>query len=120
MNDSGNGGLRRLISALAYSWAGLKSAFRHEEAFRQEVALVVVLAPVGLWLGQTGTQRALLLGALLLVPIVELLNSSIEAAVDRIGDERHPLAGRAKDMGSAAVLFALLNAGAVWALVLLT
>ena len=118
MSDSGSRGLQRLIRALGFSWAGLKAAFRHEAAFREEVALSIVLVPLALWLGHTGLERAVLLAVWLLVPIVELLNSGIEAVVDRISDEHHPLAVRAKDLGSAAVLIALINAGAVWALVL--
>ncbi|MGA7799829.1 MAG: diacylglycerol kinase [Gammaproteobacteria bacterium] len=118
MSDSGSRGLQRLIRALGFSWAGLKAAFRHEAAFREEVALSVLLIPLALWLGHGGLERAVLLAAWLLVPIVELLNSGVEAVVDRISDEHHPLAGRAKDLGSAAVLIALINAGAVWALVL--
>ena len=115
----GNTGLRRLWNACGFSWAGLCAALRHEAAFRQEMALTLVLVPLALWLGQSGLERALLVAVWLLVPVVELLNTAVEAAVDRIGEERHPLAGRAKDLGSAAVLIAILNAAAVWLLVLL-
>lgn len=118
MSMKGARGLTRIWRATIYSWQGLKAVFRHEAAFRQEVLLTAVLAPLGLWLGQTGTERALLLGALLLVLIVELLNSGIEAAIDRFGGEMHELSGRAKDAGSAAVFFALLNVVVVWTLVL--
>ena len=112
-------GLRRILLATRYSLEGLLAAFRGEAAFRQELALAVVLVPLGVWLGDNGAQRALLAGAVLLVLIVELLNSALEAAVDRISDERHPLAKRAKDLGSAAVMISLATAAAVWLLVLL-
>ena len=111
-------GWRRLVNATGYSWAGLKAAWRNEEAFRQEALLCAALAPLALWLGDGAVERALLLGSLLLIVIVELLNTGIEAAIDRIGPERHELSGRAKDIGSAAVFVALLNAGVVWLLVL--
>jgi len=103
--------------AMVYSMKGLAAALRHESAFRQEAILFVVLLPVALWLGQGVLQYTLLIGSLLLVLIVELLNSAIEAVVDRIGDERHELAGRAKDMGSAAVFIALANVVLIWALI---
>jgi diacylglycerol kinase (ATP) len=110
--------LRRIARAAGYSAAGLKAAVRGETAFRQELALCVVLAPLGLWLGRDGVERALLLGSLLLVLAVELLNSAIEAAINRIGAERNELSGLAKDLGSAAVFVALLIVLTVWALVL--
>jgi diacylglycerol kinase (ATP) len=110
-------GFRHLGRAFGYSVAGFRSAVRHEAAFRQEVVLVLVLAPIGLWLGQTGVERALLLGSLLLVLIVELSNSAVEAVVDRVGEEYHPLSGRAKDLGSAAVFLAITLAVVVWLLV---
>jgi len=115
----GKTGLRRILNATRYSLEGLAAAARHEDAFRQELMLVVVFAPLGLWLGNTGVERALLVGCLLIVLIVELLNSAIEAAVDRASLDRHPLAKRAKDLGSAAVMLSLLLAGATWLLVLL-
>lgn len=115
----GKTGLRRVLNAAAYSWAGLAAAFRHEDAFRQEVFLALLLIPLALVLGETGMARALMIGAVLLVLIVELLNSAIEAAVDRISLEHHLLIKRAKDMGSAAVMIALVNLAAVWALLLL-
>ena len=115
----GKTGLRRVLNAAVYSWAGLAAAFRHEDAFRQEVFLALLLIPLALVLGETGMARALMIGAVLLVLIVELLNSAIEAAVDRISLEHHLLIKRAKDMGSAAVMIALVNLAAVWALVLL-
>ena len=111
-------GWRRLVNATGYSWAGLKAAWHNEEAFRQEGLLCLALTPLALWLGHTATERALLLGSLLLIVIVELLNSGIEAVVDRIGPERHELSGRAKDIGSAAVFMAWLNAAVVWGLIL--
>lgn len=113
-------GVRRLVNAFRYSMAGFRACFVHEEAFRQELLALVLLIPAGLWLGENGVERALLLGSLLLVPLVELLNSAIEAVVDRFGDEIHPLSGRAKDIGSAAVLLSILLAAVVWGLVLLS
>ena len=112
-------GFVRIWRATRYSWQGLRAALRHEAAFRQELALALILAPAGLWLGSNGLERALLLGALLLVLITELVNSAIEAEVDRHGTEAHELAGRAKDLGSAAVFIALLNVPLIWGLVLL-
>ena len=110
-------GWRRLVNATGYSWAGLRAAWRNEEAFRQEGLLCALLVPVALWLGDSPVERALLIGSLLLIVIVELLNTGIEAAIDRIGPERHELSGRAKDIGSAAVFMALLNAAVVWCLI---
>lgn len=119
MQAKQNTGLIRLIRACGHSWSGLRLAFRHEAAFRQELALVVPLAIVALWLDVTGVERVLLLGSLLLVLIVELLNSALEAVVDRIGSEYHALSGQAKDVASAAVLLSLLLAAATWLLILL-
>jgi len=116
----GKTGLRRVINATRYSLEGFAAAARHEDAFRMEVLLFMVLAPVALWLGSTGVERALLVGCLLLVLIVELLNSAVEAAVDRISFENHRLAKRAKDIGSAAVMLSLVNAAVVWLLILLS
>jgi len=113
------GGLKRLLNAMQWSLAGLKKGFASEAAFRQEVLLAVLLIPLGLWLGENGTEKSLLAGSVLLVLIVEMLNSAIEAAVDRVGTEHHPLAGQAKDMGSAAVFLSLLLAGLTWLLLLL-
>ena len=118
MTDEPARGLRRLRQASRYSWQGLRAAYAHEEAFRQEVWLCLVLLPLGLWLGDDGVERVLLAGSLLLVLMVELLNTAVENAIDRIGSERHELSGRAKDVGSAAVLVALANAVLVWLLVL--
>ena len=107
------------MHATSYSWLGLKAAFRKEAAFRQELLGLAILGPLGMWLGRTGVEKALLLGSLLLVLIIELLNSALEAVVDRFGDEWHQLSGRAKDMGSAAVFVGLINVLVVWSLVLL-
>ncbi len=115
----GKTGLRRIWNALFYSIDGFRAAWRHEDAFRQEVLLAIVLMPLALVLGQSGLERALLIASLVLVLIVELLNSAVEATVDRVSLENHHLAKRAKDIGSAAVLISLLNVPLVWALVLL-
>lgn len=115
----GETGLRRVMSAARNSLAGLAEAIRCEDAFRQELVLSTVLVPLAFWIGESGLERALLVGSLLLVLIVELVNSAIEATVDRISFENHRLAKRAKDIGSAAVLLALLNAACVWALVVI-
>jgi diacylglycerol kinase (ATP) len=112
-------GWQRLWAATGYSIQGLKATWIHEAAFRQEVVLALVLAPLACWLGTTMIQRALLIFSLFLVLIVELLNSAIEATVDRIGSEYHELAGRAKNMGSAAVLVTLIASAGVWVLVAL-
>ncbi len=117
----GKTGLRRLLNAFGYSLSGFSSAFRHEDAFRQEVMFAIVLIPLALWLpvpGTGGLGRALMIASVLLVLIVELLNSAIEATVDRISLENHRLAKRAKDIGSAAVFVSLVNVVVVWALVL--
>jgi len=114
----GKTGIRRILNAAGYSWAGLCAAYKHESAFRQELWLTVLLVPLALYLDKTGIERALMIGALLLVLVVELLNSAIEASVDRISLEHHLLIKRAKDMGSAAVMLALINAAAVWLLLL--
>lgn len=119
MNREKSRGFARLFQACAASRKGLVGAFREEAAFRQELVFAVIAVPLGLWLGRSGVERALLVAPVLLVLIVELLNSAIEAAVDRVGPERHELAGLAKDIGSAAVLLALLLCAVVWALVLL-
>jgi diacylglycerol kinase (ATP) len=112
------GGLRRIWNAGLYSIAGIRAAWKNEAAFRQELVLCVLLLPAALWIGNSAVQRGLLIGTCLLVLVVELLNSAIEAVVDRIGDDIHKLSGRAKDMGSAAVLAALLMAVICWALVI--
>jgi diacylglycerol kinase (ATP) len=115
----GRTGLARLRNALGYSLQGLRAAFVHEDAFRQEVLLAAILAPAALVLPASGLGRALMIGSVLLVLIVELLNSAVEAAVDRISFEDHRLAKRAKDIGSAAVFVSLINVAVVWLLVLL-
>ncbi len=111
-------GLQRIFHAFGYSLAGFRACFEHEEAFRQELFVLIPLLPLGLWLGNDGAERALLLGSLLIVPIVELLNSAIEALVDRVGTERHELSGRAKDVASAAVFLSIVFAMLVWGLIL--
>jgi diacylglycerol kinase (ATP) len=115
---SGNKGLTRIIKAAGYSWQGMKAAYQHEEAFRQELLLTLVLLPIGFYLGDSGVEKALLIGSVLLLPLVEILNSALEAVVDRFGEELHELSGRAKDMGSAAVFLAIVNLVTVWVLVL--
>jgi diacylglycerol kinase (ATP) len=115
----GETGLRRVISATRNSWAGLREAVRCEDAFRQELVLAAVLIPLAFVLGETGVERALLAGSVMLVLVVELLNSAVEATVDRISFENHRLAKRAKDIGSAAVLLTLCTTALVWALVII-
>jgi len=110
-------GLPRLRAAFGYSMAGFVAAWRGEEAFRQEVLLAIVLFPLAFWLGQGPLERLVLVGSWLVVMIVEILNSAIEATVDRISEEHHPLAGRAKDLASAAVFLALVLAFLSWATV---
>ncbi len=111
--------MNRLLKATIYSLMGLKAAWVSETAFRQEVVLVVILAPVGIWLGQTGSGRALLVGCLFLVLVAELLNSGLEAVVDRISDDIHPLSKKAKDVGSAAVFVSLAAVVVTWVLILI-
>jgi len=110
-------GWRRVVNATHYSWLGLRYAWREESAFRQELTLALLMAPLALWLGGSAVQRALLIGCLFVVVITELLNSALEAVVDRVGSERHPLSGVAKDLGSAAVFVALCNVIAVWGII---
>jgi diacylglycerol kinase (ATP) len=119
MNRGKPRGFTRLWRAFDSSWKGLRGAWREEAAFRQELVFALLAVPLGLWLGHSGVERALLVAPVLLVLVVELLNSAIEATVDRIGFERHELAGLAKDIGSAAVLLAFLVLAVVWSLVLL-
>ena len=111
-------GLVRLLNACGNTYRGLVGAWREEAAFRQECALAVVLVPLGSWLADNGVERALLVGPVIFVLVVELLNSAIEAAIDRIGEERHTLSGLAKDMGSAAVFGSFLLLAFSWAMVL--
>ena len=112
-------GWRRIVGAFGFSLQGFKACYELEEAFRQEVWALVVLLPLGLWLGGSPIERAMLAGSLLMVPIVELLNSAIEANVDRVGLERHELSGRAKDIASAAVFLSIAFAAMIWGLVLI-
>jgi diacylglycerol kinase (ATP) len=114
----GKTGLSRLINAFGYSLEGFKAAFKYEDAFRQEVFLAIVLLPLALYLEHEALHRALMIGSLFLVLIVELLNSAVEAVVDRVSIERHALAKRAKDIGSAAVFVALTNVVVTWGLIL--
>ena len=114
----GKTGIARIIDAGGYSWLGLKAAFQHEAAFRQELFLTIILLPAAIWLGESSLESALMIACLLIVLIAEIINSAIEAVVDRFGSEQHELAGRAKDMGSAAVFLALANVAIVWGLVL--
>ncbi len=118
MAFSGNRGFARLVNATRYSWQGLCAAYRHEEAFRQETWLCAVMVPLGIYLGEGGVEKALLVVSVMLLPLVEILNSAIEAVVDRVGEERHELAGRAKDMGSAAVALAIVLMIVTWGFVL--
>jgi diacylglycerol kinase (ATP) len=118
INKPPHRGLSHVVNALNYSMQGIKAAFAYEEAFRLELIACIAMAPLGVWLGQTGIERALLLGSLLLVLIVELLNSAIETVVDRVSVEHHTLSGRAKDIGSAAVFMSLLNVVVVWGFVI--
>ena len=115
----GKTGIPRLINAFGYSIEGFKAAFKHEDAFRQEVFLAIVLIPLAVYLGKSPVEQALMIASVLLVLIVELLNSAIEAAVDHTSTEHHALAKQAKDIGSAAVFFALVIVVVVWALILL-
>lgn len=115
----GKQGLTRLINALGYSKDGLCAAWQNEAAFREEVLLAAVAFPLAFYLGHTGIERALLAGSIIVILIVEILNSAVEAVVDKASPEKHELAKRAKDMGSAAVLLSLLNAAVIWACVLI-
>ncbi len=114
MGKPGNTGFIRIIRATRYSLQGFSHAWTHEAAFRQEIALTLILLPVGVWLGRSAVERTILIACCLLVLIVELLNSAIEAAIDRHGLDHHELSGRAKDLGSAAVMLSLLLAASIW------
>jgi len=114
----GKTGIKRLANAFTYYVAGTLAAFKHEDAFRQEVILSTILIPLAIYLGQTAIEQTLMISSVLLVIIVELLNSSVEATVDRISVKRHKLSKRAKDIGSAAVFFSLVNAAVIWFLIL--
>ena len=114
----GKTGIKRLINAIGYSFSGFKAAFQNEDAFRQEIFLTIVLVPLAFYIANNSLEIVLLLFSSLLVPIVELLNSAIEATVDRISLEQHKLAKRAKDIGSAAVFLSLVNLFAVWLIII--
>lgn len=118
MAKPGATGLTRVINAYGYSMKGLRAAFINESAFRQESTLALVLTPLAIWLGTNAIEYILLISSVLLVLVVELLNSAIEAVVDRIGDEHHDLSGRAKDIGSAAVFISLCIVALVWGLII--
>ncbi|MCZ6803646.1 MAG: diacylglycerol kinase [Proteobacteria bacterium] len=119
MSSQGTTGLERLFKAFGFSMQGLSAAFKNEAAFRQEIYLSIILIPMGFYLGKTGIEKTLLVSVILLVLIIELINSGMEAIVDRFGDEQHELSGRAKDVASAAVLIALVNVLLVWGCVLI-
>ena len=119
MAGSGNTGLTRWKKAFEFTCLGLKATYKHEEAFRQEVFVLIIAIPLALWLGDTSIEIVLMIGSILLLLIVELLNSAIEAAIDRFGGEIHELSGRAKDMGSAAVFVTMLNAIMVWLILII-
>ena len=118
MANQNEKGVKRIINACYFSAAGFKAVWTHEEAFRQEVLLFAVTTPLAIWLGQTPIEKLLLIGSIVLVLLVELLNSAIEAIVDRVGLERHELSGRAKDIGSAAVMLSLVWAAVTWTYIL--
>lgn len=118
MGNSRTTGIKRLINAMINTIKGMRAAWRGEEAFRQEVILSVIMIPAGFFLGRDAVERALLVGSCLFVLTVELLNTAVEATIDRIGDERHPLSAQAKDCGSAAVFCSLSLTVLVWSLVL--
>ena len=118
MDKKSGAGFSRIRNAFGWSMSGLAATFKHEKAFQQELGLCLILAPLALWLGKTGPEKALLIASLFLVLITEIVNSAIEAVVDRFGGEHHTLSGRAKDMGSAAVFLSLTNVVVVWVLVL--
>ncbi len=117
MARAGNTGIRRIVNATFFSLAGLRTAWKNEAAFRQECLLCIVLVPSAFWLGQNAVERSLLIGACLLVLIVELLNTAVEFVVDRVGMDHHLLSGQAKDLGSAAVFVSLLLTAIVWGFV---
>jgi diacylglycerol kinase (ATP) len=114
MAKTGATGFTRIINAAGYSWAGLKAAYTNEAAFRQELWLVIALSPIAVIFGPSYADKAVLLASLIFILLIEILNSALEAVVDRFGDEIHPLSGRAKDMGSAAVLLAFFITGLIW------
>jgi len=115
----GKSGIRRLINATRYSWQGYKAAWKTEEAFRQEAILAMIMIPVAVFLPVELVEKLLMISTVVLVVIVEIINSAIEAAIDRFGNEIHPLSGKAKDLGSGAVLLALFLCGGVWLSILI-
>jgi len=117
LGNSKDRGIRRLINAFYYTLAGFKAAWIHEEAFRQEIIMAALIIPLGIWLGDSGTQKAILIGMYLIIPLTELLNTAIEVTVDRIGQKRHVLSERAKDIGSAAVFLSICIALIVWIII---
>lgn len=117
MANPHNTGIRRVVNAVRFSIAGLRAAWANEAAFRQECVAALVLVPLGVWLGQSAVERSLLIGSCLLVIVVELLNSGIETTVDRVSTEQHHLAGRAKDLGSAAVFVSIGMVFLIWGLI---
>lgn len=117
MGDGTNIGFKRLVNAFFYSIAGFKAAWKNEEAFRQEIFAGIIVVPAGILLGATGTQRAVLILSFFIIPLVELLNTAVEATVDRVGMEKNELSGRAKDLGSAAVFLSICVAAIVWILI---
>ena len=119
MADQGTSGFKRIYNATGYSLAGLVATYKNEAAFRQELFLVAILAPIAIWLGEGMIEKVLLISSLMLILIVELINSAIESTIDRIGREQHELSGRAKDIGSAAVALSLINAVVIWVLLLI-
>lgn len=119
MKPANNQGIKRVIRATGFSIQGLKSAWKNEAAFRQELILAVIMLPIALFVDASLVERVLLILGLFLVLIVELINSAIEAVVDRISDEHHPLSGQAKDIASAAVFMSLMFCGLTWAIILL-
>ena len=114
MAKTGATGITRIINAAGYSWLGFKAAYKNEAAFRQELWLVIVLTPVALYFAPLVSDKAVLIASLIFILLIEILNSAIEAVVDRHGDEVHPLSGRAKDMGSAAVFLAFVITALIW------
>lgn len=117
MGDGSKKGFQRLVNAFFYSMAGFKATWINEEAFRQEILVGIIAVPAGFFIGETGTQKAILIGSYLIILLVELLNSAIEAVVDRVGMEKNELSGRAKDIGSASVLLSICIALIVWVLI---
>jgi len=117
MSSEDEGTIRHIAKALVWSMAGIKAAWKHELAFRTQAIVIAIVLPVGVWLGRSAVEWALLFGSCMLVLITELLNSALETIVDRIGLEHHDLSGRAKDMGSAAAFFSMMTAAVVWLLI---